>query len=73
MAKFSKKRELIILLFCLLGALLLDLAGMNLYPAHAKAFLKQFVEILLLTIVFYVAVVVLKVIYILISRVWFRK
>ena len=68
-----KKREGIILLMCLLASCLLHVIGIIQQRSPAGELLSQLHVILLLTGIFYGAVVVLRVLYYLISRLWIRK
>lgn len=68
-----KKRELIILLVCLIAAYLLNVIGIIVYHAPAKELITKLHVVLLVAAVFYGTVFILRVLYYLVSRLWIRK
>ena len=68
-----KKRELIIFLVCFLGAYVLNVVGIiqNQSPAHELV--TQLHVVLLVALFFYGTVVLLRILYFLVSRLWTRK
>jgi hypothetical protein len=69
----KKKRELIILLVCFLAAYGLNVIGIIRHHSPAKELITQLHVVLLLAVVFYGAVILLRVLYYLISRLWVKK
>ncbi len=69
----SKRREPIIFLICLSGAGFLVFAGIILQGSRDSDLLIQLAGALLLAAVLYLGTVILRVLYSLISRFWFRK
>jgi len=69
----QKKRELIILLVCFLAAYLLNVIGIIQHNSPARELITQLHLVLLVAAVFYGTVIVLRVLYYLISRLWIRK
>ena len=68
-----KKREPVIFLCCFLGAYLFAIAGIIQQKSPASELLTQVPVALLLACVIYVAVLILRIIYLVIARFWFRK
>lgn len=72
--RFRKRtREGIILLVCFLASFFLNLAGVLSDHAPAAEVVTRIHEILMLALVVYGSVLVLRVLYSLISRFWFRR
>jgi hypothetical protein len=69
----QKKRELIILLVCFLAAYLLNVIGIIQHHSPAKELITQLHVVVLVAGVFYGSVVILRVLYYLMSRLWIRK
>jgi len=69
----QKKRELIIILVCFLAAYVMNVIGIIQHHSPAKELITQLHVVLLIAAVFYGAVIVLRVLYYLISRMWVRK
>lgn len=69
----QKKRELIIFLVCFLAAYLLNLIGIIQHHSPARELITTIHLVLLIAAVFYGIVIVLRVLYYLISRLWVRK
>ena len=67
------RRELIVFLGCFLGTSLLAIAGIVADKSPAVELITQLPGVLAVTCVVYMAVVVLRVIYLVISQFWFRK
>lgn len=68
-----KKRELIIFLLCFAAAYILNIIGIIKHDAPARELVTQLHLVLLIALIFYGAVVILRVLYYLISRLWVRK
>jgi hypothetical protein len=68
-----KKRELVIFGFCFLGAYLLNVIGIIKHGSPARELVTQLHVVLLVALVFYGTVVLLRVLYFLVSRLWTRK
>ena len=68
-----KRRELIIFGVCFLGAYLMNVIGIIQNHSPAKELITQLHVVLLVSGVFYGVVVLLRVLYHLISRLWVRK
>jgi hypothetical protein len=68
-----KKRELIIFLLCFLGAYLLNVIGIIKHHTPARELFTQLHVVLLVALVMYGAVIILRVLYYLVSRLWTRK
>jgi hypothetical protein len=68
-----KKRELIIFLLCFLGAYLLNVIGIIKHHTPARELVTQLHVVLLVALVMYGAVIILRVLYYLVSRLWTRK
>jgi hypothetical protein len=68
-----KKREPILFLCCFGCAYLLIITGIVLQHAPALELVTQLPAALLLAFVIYAAVFILRIIYLVISRFWFRK
>lgn len=68
-----KKKELIIFLFCFLGAYVLNVIGIIQHQSPAKELITQLHVVLLVALVIYGIVVVLRILYHLVSRLWNRK
>lgn len=69
----QKRRELIIIGICLLAAYLLNIIGIIQHKSPAKELITQLHVVLLLALVFYGIIILLRVLYYLISRLWVRK
>ena len=69
----AKKRELIIFLVCFLGATVLNVVGMIRNQSPAWELVTQLHVVLLVALVFYGTVVLLRILYYLVSRLWTRK
>lgn len=69
----AKKRELIILLIAFLFAFSLNVIGIIQHQSPAKELFTQLHVVLLITVVLYLFTGLLRVIYLLISRLWNRK
>jgi len=69
----AKKRELIILLIAFLFAFSLNVIGIIQHQTPAKELFTQLHVVLLITVVLYLFTGLLRVIYLLISRLWNRK
>jgi len=69
----QKKRELLILLVCFLAAYVLNVIGIIQHQSPAKELITQIHVVLLLAAVFYGMVIVLRILYFLLSRLWVRK
>lgn len=69
----QKKRELIIILVCFLAAYLLNVIGIIQHKSPAKELITQLHVVLLVAGVFYGTVILLRVLYYMISRLWIRK
>ena len=70
---FRKRREALILLFCFIGAYLLNVIGIIKHGTPAKELITQLHVVLLVTLVLYALVLLLRVLYYLVSRLWIRK
>jgi hypothetical protein len=69
----NKKREAIILLACFLLAYLLNVIGIIAHQTQAKELLTQIPYVLLLSLIFYGFILVLRILYYLVARLWTRK
>ncbi len=69
----KKRRELIIFLICFVGAYLLNVIGIIKHQSPAKELVTQLHIVLLVALVLYGIVILLRVLYYLISRLWVRK
>lgn len=69
----QKKRELLIILVCFLAAYLLNVIGIIQHNSPPRELFTQLHVVLLLAAIFYGIVIVLRIIYYLISRLWVRK
>jgi hypothetical protein len=69
----QKRRELIIIVACFLAAYLLNVIGIIQHKSPAKELITQLHVVLLVSLVFYGTVILLRVLYHLISRLWIRK
>ncbi|MEN8227743.1 MAG: hypothetical protein ABFS38_06270 [Bacteroidota bacterium] len=69
----NKKRELIIFLFCFAAAFILNVIGIIKQQSPVKELFTQLHVVLLVTLVFYGTIIMLRVLYALISRLWLRK
>ncbi len=69
----SKKRELIIFLICFVAAFILNVIGVLTYNSPGKELFTQIHVVILITLVFYGIVILFRVLYYLISRLWIRK
>lgn len=68
-----KKRELIIFLFCFLGAYVLNVIGIIKNHNSVRELFTQLHVVLLVSLVFYGAVFILRILYYVVSRLWIRK
>jgi hypothetical protein len=69
----AKKRELIIFVACFTAAYLLNVIGIARNHTPARELITQLHIVLLVTMVFYGAAAILRLLYYLISRLWNRK
>jgi len=69
----AKKRELFIFLGCFLAAFLMNTIGIIRFDTSAKELVSQFHIVLILTLSLYALVVVLRIIYHLVARLWTRN
>ncbi len=69
----QKRRELIIIVACFLAAYLLNVIGIIQHKSPAKELITQLHVVLLVSLAFYGTVIMLRVLYHLISRLWIRK
>ena len=69
----QKRRELIIIGICILAAYILNVIGIIQHKSPAKELITQIHVVLLVALVFYGTVVLLRILYHLISRLWIRK
>lgn len=69
----NKKRELIIFGACFAAALILNVVGIIKHQSPARELVTQLHVVLFLTLVFYGIVIILRVLYYMISRLWIRK
>jgi len=69
----SKKRELIIFGACFAAAFTLNVMGIIKHQSPARELVTQLHVVLFLTLVFYGIVIILRVLYYMISRLWIRK
>ncbi len=69
----AKKRELIIFLVCFIAAYLLNVIGIVAYHTPVRELVTKLHVVLLIALIFYGAVVILRVLYYLVSRLWIRK
>jgi hypothetical protein len=69
----AKKRELIIFLVCFIAAYLLNVIGIIAYHTPARELVTKLHLVLLIAVVFYGVVVILRILYYLVSRLWIRK
>jgi arginine exporter protein ArgO len=68
-----KKRELWILAICLIAAYVLNIIGIIANGSPVKELITELHVVLLVGLVFYGVVVVLRILYYLVSRLWTRK
>lgn len=68
-----KKRELIIFLVCFLAAYVLNVIGIIKNHTSARELFTQLHVVFLVSLIFYGAVVILRVLYYMVSRLWLRK
>lgn len=68
-----KKRELIIFLLCFALAYAMNIIGIIKHAAPARELVTQLHLVLLIALILYGAVVILRLLYYLISRLWVRK
>jgi hypothetical protein len=68
-----KKRELLIFLLCFAAACSLNIIGIIKHHAPARELVTQLHIVLLIALILYGAVVVLRILYFLVSRLWVRK
>jgi len=69
----QKRREFIIIAVCFLAAYLLNVIGIIQHKSPAKELITQLHVVLLVALVFYGIVVLFRVLYHLITRLWIRK
>lgn len=69
----NKKRELIIFGACFAAAFILNVMGIIKHQSPARELVTQLHVVLFLTLVFYGIVIILRVLYYMISRLWIRK
>ncbi len=69
----TKKRELIILLVCFAAATILNVIGIIKHESPAKELITQLHVVLIIMLLFYGIVILLRVLYFLVSRLWIRK
>jgi F0F1-type ATP synthase membrane subunit a len=68
-----KRRELIIFLVCFLFAAILNVIGIAWHHSPASELITQLHVVLIVALVIYGAAVILRILYYLISRFWFRR
>lgn len=68
-----KKRELVIVLVCFLAAYLLNVIGIIAYHTPARELVTKLHVVLLIAAAFYGTVLIIRVLYYLVSRLWIRK
>ena len=68
-----KRRELWILGICLIAAYVLNIIGIIANGSPARELVTQLHVVLLIGLIFYGVVVVLRILYYLVSRLWTRK
>jgi hypothetical protein len=68
-----KRRELIIFLVCFLVAAVLNVIGIAWHHSPASELITQLHVVLIVALVIYGAAVILRILYYLISRFWFRR
>jgi hypothetical protein len=68
-----KKRELIIFVISFAAAYILNVIGIIQHKSPAKELITQLHVVLLVTLVIYGIVIIFRVLYYLISRLWLRK
>ena len=68
-----KRRELIIFGICFLGAYVMNVIGIIKNQSPARELITQLHVVLLVSLVFYGAVILLRILYYLVSRLWIRK
>ncbi|MCP4313903.1 MAG: hypothetical protein GY790_21830 [Bacteroidetes bacterium] len=69
----SKRKELIIFLSSFIGAYILNVIGIIQHKSPARELFTQLHVVLLVALVIYGVVIVLRVLYYLVSRLWIRK
>ena len=69
----NKKRELIIFGVCFAAAFILNVMGIIKHQSPARELVTQLHVVLFLTLGFYGIVIILRVLYYMISRLWIRK
>ena len=69
----SKQREVIILLLCFAVAFILNVTGIIFYKSPAREIFTQLHIVLLIAVILYLTVVILRVLYYLLSRLWLRR
>lgn len=69
----TKRRELIIFAVCFAGAMLLNVIGIIKFGSPARELVTQLHVVLLVSLFFYGTVILLRVLYYLITRLWNRK
>ena len=69
----SKRKELIIFLFCFLGAYILNVVGIILHQSPVRELFTQLHVVFLVALILYGLTLCLRVLYYLVSRLWMRK
>ncbi len=69
----TRKRELIIFGVCFIAATILNVIGIISNKSPAKELVTQLHVVLVVSLVFYVFVIIFRVIYSLIAHLWIRK
>ena len=69
----AKRRELYIFLACFTGSLILNVVGIIKYGSPARELVTQLHVVLLVSLFLYGIVILLRVLYYLVSRLWLRK
>lgn len=69
----SKKKEFFIFLSCFIGANILNVIGIIQHSSPARELITQLHIVLLVSLVIYGLILVLRVLYYLLSRLWTRK
>lgn len=65
-----KKREGIIFMICFISAFTLNVIGIILVKSPAKELVTKLHVVLVLAVIFYMAILVLRLLYLLVSRLW---
>ncbi|HDR67734.1 MAG TPA: hypothetical protein ENN61_01660 [Bacteroidaceae bacterium] len=66
-----KKREIVVFIICFVAAYILNVVGIIYYKSPAIELVTQLHVVLILAIIFYLAIIILRVLYLLLSRLWF--